>query len=55
MSAPLLLAAMIVERRANRPPARKRHLLVRLAVAALAGATVLAVSAPPAAAWQAEK
>lgn len=55
MSAPLLLAAMIVERRANRPPARKCHLLVRLAVAAMAGATVLAMSAPPAAASQSAK
>ena len=45
MSAPLLIAAMIFERRARRP-ALKHYFLVRLAVAAMAGATVLAVSAP---------
>jgi hypothetical protein len=46
----LLLAAMIVERRATRP-ARKRYLLVRLVVATIAGATVLAISAPAVAGW----
>jgi hypothetical protein len=51
MSAPLLLAAMLVERRAARP-ARKRHLLVRFVVATIAGATVLAISGPAVAGWQ---
>jgi hypothetical protein len=45
MSAPLLLAAMLIERRSQRP-APNRHLLARFAVAVIAGCTVLAMSAP---------
>lgn len=49
MSAPLLLAAMAIERRSQRP-AVKRYLLARFAVAVIAGCTVLAMSAPSSAA-----
>ena len=47
MSAPLLTAAMLIERRAARP-ARNRRLVVRIALAAVAAASVLAFSAPAA-------
>ena len=47
MGAPLLLAAMLLDRRATRP-ARRKHRLVRWALAMIAGAAVLAVSAPAA-------
>jgi len=47
MSAPLLFATMLLERRASRPATRRRR-LARFAVAVLAGAAVMALSAPSA-------
>ena len=49
MSAPLLLTAMLLERRAARRPA-KRYLLARCVVALFAGCTILALSSPSSAA-----
>jgi hypothetical protein len=51
MSAPLLFATMLLERRAARRATPRRR-LARFAVAVLAGAAVMALSAPAVAGTQ---